>query len=422
MKSKLSKVLEEPRKLQKARGLSARTLCDEWTPPALKVNPATQARSSDAKLTLTRHLIQKGDPAQACYVLETLLAEEPGNQNAQALLVEVLIRQGHWEAFGEAMDRLIRLQQHPPAVESHDLGLLDLRLGRWLRGWERYESRWQYPGLVGPEREFTQPRWEGESFKGKTLLVYYEQGLGDTFMFVRYAPKVKALGGRLVLTVQPALADVVATCPGVDEVIPHGALLPPYDLQVSLLTLPWLFRTEMEDIPAEIPYLDVPERVPNRNRIAQILSASENRIRIGLAWAGSPLHKRDGERSLPPALLAPLATLPGVAWYSFQLGATGECPLPGLVSLDPSIRNFSDTAYALTGMQLVITVDTALAHLAGALGIPTLLLVAFFPDFRWMMGREDSPWYPSLRIYRQPAPGDWKSVIQRILRDLTSGT
>lgn len=383
---------------------------------------ANQPRFTEAKLALARSLIQKEDLAQACSVLQALIVREPDNRKAHNLLVDALTRLGQWESFEKVLDRLIRLHHHPPAQEAFDRGLLDLRLGRMARGWERYEERWQCPGLTGPERNFSQPRWNGESFQGKTLLVFFEQGLGDTFMFVRYAAKVKALGGRVLLAAQPALADVVATCPGVDEVIPHGAPLPPFDLQVPLLSLPWIFRTELDSIPGEIPYLDVPERVPHRQQIAQLLSASEDRIRIGLAWAGSPTHKRDSERSIPPARLAPLAALPDAAWYSFQLGATGDIPLPGLVSLDPSIRNFSDTAYALTGMQMVITVDTALAHLAGALGIPTLLLLAFFPDFRWMMGRDDSPWYPSLRIYRQPAPGDWETVIQSVLADLTGDT
>jgi len=377
-------------------------------------------RYLDANLALARCLCRKGDPVQARSLLEALIARDPKNREAHGLLVEVLIHLGQWEAYGTAMGHLISLHAHPPAIEAHDRGLLDLRLGNLPRGWARYESRLECPGLIIPKRNFTQPRWDGLPFKGKTLLVHYEQGLGDTFMFVRYATRVKALGGRVLLEVQPALADVVVTCPGVDEVVPHGSPLPAFDLHIPLLSLPWIFGTDLASIPAEVPYLKVPERVPNRERITGLLSASEASIRMGLAWAGSPIHKRDSERSLPPAVLAPLAALPGVSWYSFQLGSEEEPPLPGLVSLDPSIRNFSDTAYALSGMDLVITVDTAMAHLAGALGIPTLLLVAFFPDFRWMMGRHDTPWYPTMRIYRQRYPGDWGAVISQMMDDLTA--
>ena len=381
---------------------------------------AQHPRHVDARLALARSLCLKGDPVHARSLLEALIAQDPKNRQAHGLLLEALVRMNQWEEYGKVMGRLISLYDHPPAIENYDHGLLDLRLGNMLRGWARYESRLECPGLIVPQRNFSQPRWDGGAFEGKTLLVHYEQGLGDTFMFIRYASQVKALGGRVLMEVQPALADVVATCPGVDEVVRHGSPLPAFDLHVPLLSLPWIFGTELQSIPAEVPYVQVPERVPNRQKIRELLSASGGSIQIGLAWAGSPKHKRDSERSLSPALLAPLAALPGVSWYSFQLESSEEPPLPGLVSLDPSIRNFSDTAYALTGMHLVITVDTALAHLAGALGIPTLLLLAFFPDFRWMMGRDDTPWYPSLRLYRQPSPGDWGAVIRRVMDDLTA--
>ena len=180
-----------------------------------------------------------------------------------------------------------------------------------------------------------------------------------------------------------------------------------------------MFRTDLESIPCEIPYLDVPERVPNRQGIAALLARSEGRTRIGCSWAGNPNHARDKERSIPRKLFGKLGAIPDVAWYSFQFGLLESAPLPGLTPLDPVLQNFSDTAYALSGMDLVITVDTALAHLAGAMGIPTLLLVHFQPDFRWMLGRPDSPWYSTLRIFRQPSPGDWDSVIQEVIRELT---
>ena len=374
----------------------------------------------DAQFALVRCQCLRGEWEQARVLLTALIAEHPGNRDAHGLLVEVLVHLARWEEFGAAMGRVIGLDPPLPAIESYDRALLDPRLGKMQRGWAGYESRLECPDLIVPKRNFNQPRWDGRSFAGKTLLVHFEQGLGDTFMFVRYATLVKPLGGRVLLEAQPALADVVATCPGVDEVVPHGSPVPAFDLHIPLLSLPGVFGTDLQSIPAEVPYLHVPEKVPNRECIKGQLAAAEGSIRIGLAWAGSPRHPRNAERSLPPEVLAPLAALPGVSWYSFQLEATEEPPLPGLVSLDPSIRNFSDTAYALTGMDLLITVDTALAHLAGALGIPTLLLVAFFPDFRWMMGRGDTPWYPTMRIYRQPSPGDWGAVIGHLMEDLTA--
>jgi len=163
----------------------------------------------------------------------------------------------------------------------------------------------------------------------------------------------------------------------------------------------------------------VPEHVPNRQRLAKLLAQSNGRVRVGCCWAGSPKHKRDKERSIPMKTFGTLGTLPEVAWYSFQFGMMNNPPLPGITSLAPALQTFADTAYALSGMDLVITVDTALAHLAGAMGIPTLLLVHFQPDFRWLLHREDSPWYPTVKIYRQPAPGNWEAALQQIVLDLT---
>jgi hypothetical protein len=381
-------------------------------------NQAVQAGTGDRGAL--RRLIGAGDLARARALLERDLQANPRNPEAFALLLEVLTRQEDWAAFSEAQSRLTALNGLAPAQEAYDRGLLALRMGRFREGWAGYEARLQCPGLITPVRRFPQPAWTGEPFPGRTLLVHYEQGLGDTFMFVRFLAQVKALGGRVLLLVQPALAAVVATCPGVDEVLPEGAPLPPFDLQIALLSLPRVLGTELDTLPAAVPYLDVPAIVPNRDKLLKLLAATADQTRVGLVWAGSPRHFRDRERSIPPAKFTQLAELPGIAWFSFQLGAGNAAPaLPALMTLDPWIRNFSDTAYALSGMQLVITVDTAVAHLAGALGIPTFLLVTFFPDFRWLMGREDSPWYPSVRIYRQPSPGDWDSVLARVLADLT---
>ncbi len=274
--------------------------------------------------------------------------------------------------------------------------------------------------LAPPEAHPDHPRWRGEPFEGKTLLVDWEQGLGDTLMFVRYAPRVKALGGRVIWSVQRPVAEVVATCQGVDEVIPSGDPLPAFDLHVPLMSLPWIFRTDLTTIPAEVPYLHVPRRVPNLAQLREVLDRSSGKLRIGLAWSGNPAHKRNSDRSMPRELLAPLAALPDVAWYGFHFGPVEEVPFPGVTALAPILSSFADSAYAVSAMDLVITVDTALAHLAGAMGIPTLLLVHAFPDWRWLLGREDSPWYPTLRIYRQPTAGDWASVVQRMLLDLTS--
>jgi len=377
----------------------------------------TAPQRQDARLGLTECLVKAGKSTLAEGELRLVIQHDPSNLTAHQLLGHIYYSQGRWLDFQGEIDRYRKLDPSSAYLEFEQ-GFLDLLFGKMPQGWERHEARLRVPGLVVPVRNFSQPAWKGEPFPGKTLLLCYEQGLGDTLMFLRFAPRVKALGGTVLLEAQPSLAAVAATCPGVDRVIPRGDSLPDFDLHASLLSLPWLFRTDLSSIPADIPYLDVPAEVPHRAVLSELLALTHGKTRIGLVWAGNPGHKRDGERSIPAVELAPLASLPGVAWYSFQLGREDRPPLPNLISLAPLLADFSDTAYALSGMDLVITVDTALAHLSGALGVPTLLLLSFQPDWRWMLDREDSPWYPSLHLYRQPAMGDWASVIEHLVHDL----
>ena len=370
----------------------------------------------DGRLALADRLIRQGDLAQARVVLEAALALAPRHRTALGMLKHAAAMQGDWNLLRKDLERELDTFSGPQRdwEESH----LRLLFGEFARGWALNEARVRVPGLITPVRQFTQPAWQGEPFPGRTVLLHWEQGFGDTLMFLRYVPMVKALGGRVVLAVQRELADLAATCGGADQVVPHPDPLPPFDLQASLFSLPRVFGTELHSIPAGIPYLDVPARVPNRQALAEVLAGSAGKVRVGLVWAGRPAHPRDAERSLDPGLLAPLAALPGVAWHSFQIGAPRPVPLPDLRVLAPLLSNFSDTAYALSGMDLVLAVDTALVHLAGALGVPALVLLAFAPDFRWLLDRDDSPWYPSLRLYRQPVPGAWAPVLQRVLRDL----
>jgi hypothetical protein len=373
----------------------------------------------EAQQALTCRLLERGDLDAAKAVLQQILDSDPSDLVAHEILVQLYLLTGnpalaHKEQTRRALQLAGMSGPRADCVWAH----ATLLYGEMPRGWDLYEARLAAPGLTMPERHFTHPRWDGGPFPGKTLLLHYEQGLGDTLMFVRYAPRVKALGGRVLLAAQQPLADLVATCPGIDEVIPKGGAVPPFDCHFPLLSLPWLFQTDLASIPAEIPYLRVPAHVPNRQGLMEQLALGEGRIRVGLAWKGSGDHPRDGDRSIPPASLAPLAALPGVAWYSFQREEELLDPFPGILPLGHLLSTFSDTAFALDSMDLLITVDTAVGHLAGALGIPTLLLVTNIPDWRWLMDRADSPWYPTLRIYRQPVPGDWNSVVQCLLSDL----
>lgn len=375
----------------------------------------------EARLDLARCHWKRSRWDEALAVLATAAEQEPGNPVVTRFLIDIYIQKGMWPELHREMLRRANTD-YSGAELAWELCCVNLLFGAMPLGWDQHEARWSHPGLTNPRREFLQPLWKGEPLAGRAILLHCEQGFGDTLMFVRYAPLVKQLGGKVLLLVQPELADLVATCPGVDGVFSEEGALPPFDVHLPLMSLPHVFRTDLASIPAEVPYLDIPARVPNRSGIQECFARVQGRTRVAISWAGNATHARDAQRSIPAEAFLPLRALPDVAWYAFQHGVTEVPPLPGIESLAPLLSNFSDSAYALSGMDLVITVDTALAHLAGALGIPTLLLVSYLPDWRWLMGRDDSPWYPSLRIYRQTRAGNWDPVIRQVLTDLTEGT
>ena len=379
---------------------------------------AEHPRDEKARLLLITCLARRGDSANTIHEAALAVQQAPASFLVHKSVMGPYYSLGCWTEYRAEVERFRKLAPGL-AYLDYEESFVDLLFGEMSLGWERFEARLKVPKELRPHRTFEQPTWTGESFAGKRLLVWAEQGLGDTFMFVRYLHLVKALGGEVILEAQPILLDVVATCRGVDWLVPAGTPLPAFDLQVSLMSLPRVFRTDLSNLPAEVPYLRAPGNAPRRAEIQELLTRGEGSTRIGLVWAGNPSHARDVERSLPVAILAPLAALSSVAWYSFQLGQQEDPPLPGLISLAPYLSDFSDTAYALSGMDLLITVDTSVAHLAGAMGIPTFLLLTHQPDYRWLLNRDDSPWYPTMRLYRQPAFGDWASVIQGMVSDLT---
>jgi len=371
-----------------------------------------------ARLMLSDCLVRKGQVEEARQLLDGVLEQDPGHGIAMDKRSTLMVLQGDWQGLRKSMERQVSRYSGAEAeyVSSH----LDLMFGDMPKGWHRFESRLDIPNRPQAPHTLGKPRWKGEPLEGKTLLLNWEQGFGDTPMFLRFPPLAKALGATVLLEVQPPLADLAATCPGIDQVLLPGEVIPPFDVHASLLSLPALFNTGMESIPVDIPYLDVPEHVPERQAIAALMNKASDQVRVGLCWTGRYQYARGAKRSLPSAVLAPLASLPGATLYSFQFDTTEAAPLPNLVTLGPLLKGFSNTAYALSHMDLVITADTVMAHLAGALGIPTLLLLSFIPDWRWMLGRADTPWYPAMRLYRQHTPGDWDSVIRPVVKDLTT--
>lgn len=305
----------------------------------------------------------------------------------------------------------------PDMAEAHwNKGLEQLLLGEFEQGWANYEWRWRR--AHAERRDFTQPLWRGENLRGKTILLHTEQGFGDSIQFLRYLPMVAARGAHIILELPDALMPLVGDS-GV-TLVSRGARLPAFDLHCPLMSLPLAFGTTLATVPAQVPYLRTPA---NRIEKWRARLPRTDRLRIGLTWSGKPSHLNDHNRSVALARLMPLLSVEGVDFVSLQRDVRDTDramleALPNLRRLDDAFADFADTAGAIEQLDLVIAVDTAVAHLAGALNRPVWILLPAILDWRWLLAREDSPWYPSARLFRQPAIGDWDSVIARLVSEL----
>jgi len=308
---------------------------------------------------------------------------------------------------------------HPEASCNESLAWL--RLGEFRRGWAKYEARWASRELRSQRRAFAQPRWlGGELPRGRTILLHAEQGLGDTIQFARYAPLVARSGAQVILEVQPPLETLMSSLGGISVITSRGKPLPQFDVHCPLLSLPLAFGTELDTIPADVPYIVAPEaRLAKwRDRLGQPRSPH-----LGIAWAGSSTNRNDHNRSIALARLAPIWSIPGIEFVSLQkeIGGNERELLRGnaqITHVGDELEDFADTAAVISLLDLVISVDTSVAHLAGAMARPLWLLLPFAPDFRWMLDRDDSPWYPTARLFRQPSIGDWNRVLARVRREL----
>jgi tetratricopeptide (TPR) repeat protein len=302
----------------------------------------------------------------------------------------------------------------------YNLALMQLRNGEFQDGWRNHESRWDFEELHLGRRCFTRPMWQGESLQGKTILLHAEQGLGDTIQFARYAPLLASKGARVILEVQTPLVTLLRSMPGVASVIERHKPLPQFDLHCPFISLPHALGAELKTIPSPEGYLAVSKQAAEAARQKYPGSG----MRIGLAWAGNPRHKADALRSMPLAAFLPLAKMPGITLFSLQKGAAVQQMAP-LQSTLPILDAASDhnsmaeTAALVATLDVVISIDTSIAHLAGAMGKPVWVLLAHLADWRWMEQRKDSPWYQSAKLIRQPSPGDWDSVIQQVIEELS---
>ncbi|MGB0682723.1 MAG: tetratricopeptide repeat protein [Magnetovibrionaceae bacterium] len=313
-----------------------------------------------------------------------------------------------------AFDRAIKI--NPDYVDAHwDRSLCLLQKGDFTLGFAEYDWRWKLPS--NPPRRFAQPRWNGEPLKGKALLVHQEQGFGDVIQFLRFAPEIKKLGARVIFEVQPELMRLAGTVDGIDAVVVRDGPLPAFDYWLPMLSLPALLGTTIETIPTKIPYVSAPDvhglRLPERDGFQ----------RVGISWAGKATHQNDRNRSASLSDFLELCGLMGCQFFSLQKGPPAqqliESGCEALIDdLGPQFEDFADTAAAMMQLDLIITVDTAVAHLAGALGRDVWVVVPYATDWRWLRERTDNPWYPSLRLFRQERHGDWRSVFLEVRKAL----
>jgi tetratricopeptide (TPR) repeat protein len=380
---------------------------------AVRLRP--QAVEGHNNLGLAYTALGRFVEAEACF--QEALRLDPGYVEAHNNLGSLYKEQGRLE---EALACYgLALGFDPQSASTHyNRSLALLQGGDYAEGWREYEWRWQRK--QAPRRAFKQPRWNGSPLEGRTILLWCEQGLGDAIQFVRYAPLVKARGGRVVLECPGFMAPLFSTLAGVDALVAEGAALPEFDVQAPLLTLPGLLGTTLKTVPADAPYLHAEqERVDKWKARLEGVGG----FKVGVAWQGNPHHPWDRWRSFPLACLAPLAAVDGVRLVSLQKGAgveqlralMGRCAVEELgEGLDAEGGAFLDTAAVMKCLDLVVTPDTAVAHLAGALGIRIWLALSAVADWRWTGGRDDTPWYPTARLFRQTTQGEWDSVFRRM--------
>lgn len=353
-------------------------------------------------------------PEEAIAAYWTALQIDPrikhGNSNLAASLAEL---DRHEEAIA-FFDRARELDPED-SEPVFNAALVELAMGDFERGLRDYEARWRVAGLKLNPHEFTKPKWDGNGdIAGKTILLHAEQGLGDTILFLRYAEAVAAKGARVILAVQKPLAPLLREMTGVEQVVAAGEPIPEFDLHMPVGSLPLAFGTTVHTIPARTPYLHAPAGWHSEGR----------RPLIGLCWAGNPGHRNDHNRSIPLATFEKLLRIPGIRFVSLQqnLREGDERVLGGYDNFDVEsisrVKDLADTAAIISQLDLVITVDTAVAHLAGALHRPVWVLLPFRPYWVWLRHRGDSPWYPTARIFRQARIGDWESVVERVAEEL----
>lgn len=381
---------------------------------------------TSARINLANTLRILGRRDDARQQLEQVLKEQPDSIAALNNLGTVFQDQGCAKQALACLDRAITLAPDQAQVRWN-LALTQLLLGDYRKGWANFESRWQ--GCASLRGAYDKPHeiaWRGEPLKGKTLLLWAEQGFGDTFQFIRFAEHKALQGALIIVEAQPELAELLRSVPGVSQVVPYGGPLPPYDLHCPLMSLPHRLGVTIDELPGKIPYLSAdPVRIEHWTERLTRFGGKK----VGMAWAGSSRQQSpelaviDARRSISLQRLSPLFTIEGISFFSLQKGRRAseidEVDLAdSFYDFSATWEDFSDTAAFIMNLDLVISVDTAVAHLAGALGKPVWLLNRHDSCWRWLRDRTNSPFYPTLRQFRQPQANDWDSVIATVRDEL----
>ena len=387
---------------------------------ALRLDPGLiQARNN-----LGNALRGLGDSTQAIQSFREVLAVEPATVEAYFNIAATLADQHQFELSIEHYDRAIAIK--PDYAEAHlNKAMVQLLLAQLPQAWDEYDWRLQMKEVrkTLPQSLLDQLAWDGSPLEGRSILVHFEQGFGDTLQFIRYLPMVKALGGTVLFECQKELATLLRDAAGVDQLLEGRKDRQDisFDTHISLLSLPKVFGTKIETIPWQGPYIDAPDSAKERWRGRM----SAERVSVGIVWAGNPAHKNDYNRSCPFTELEALTRVQGVQVFSLQKGAPADnlhsSPFgERVIGLGEELTDFCETAAVISHMDVVISVDTAVAHLAGAMGKRIWTLLPYAPDWRWLLDRDDSPWYPTMRLFRQSRPGDWKGVLENVGRELSA--
>ncbi len=372
---------------------------------------------ADTHKCLADRLLESERYDRALLEYEKVSGLEPSRADVRLLLGLCYVQQNAHAAAIAAFDAAIALSP-ANAIARCNRGMAKLVSGDFAGGWVDFESR-EVPAAA---HVANQPMWDGSDPAGKRILLNYEQGQGDTFQFIRYAAVLKARGAEVYFHCHPNTRRILHRTPGIDWLIARGEAVPPFDVQAQLMSLPGLCRTTLATIPCTVPYIFTDPQLTKS--WSQRLGRGRGK-RIGLVWQGDPMHSNDRHRSIPLRLFAPLARAVGTELISLQRGpgseqidsASADVPLfdtAKLCEAQDDVGGWLDTAAILANLDLLVTVDTAIAHLAGAMGVPVWVALPFVPDWRWLLDRNDSPWYPTMRLFRQPAPGDWAAVIERM--------